>query len=296
MRYRSFEKHYHLMLLPGTVLLFIFSVIPMFGLVIAFQDFKLGFGIWDSPWIGLENFQYMLEMTDSRIIFYNTIFLASMKIVMNLLVPLVFAILLNELRLRLFKRWVQTIVYIPHFLSWVILAGILVEMLSLDGIVNRVIRVFGGEGILFLASNKWFPALLVTSDVWKEFGFGAIIYLAALTGINPSLYEAAAIDGATRGQRMLYITLPGLLPTVILMGTLSISNILNAGFDQIFNLYNPMVYESADIIDTYVYRAGLLQAQYGLATAVGLMKSLISFVLIIFSYGLAYRFANYRIF
>ncbi|RAV20481.1 ABC transporter permease [Paenibacillus contaminans] len=296
MRYRSFEKHYHLMLLPGTVLLFIFSVIPMFGLVIAFQDFKLGFGIWDSPWIGLENFQYMLEMTDSRIIFYNTIFLASMKIVMNLLVPLVFAILLNELRLRLFKRWVQTIVYIPHFLSWVILAGILVEMLSLDGIVNRVIRLFGGEGILFLASNKWFPALLVTSDVWKEFGFGAIIYLAALTGINPSLYEAAAIDGATRGQRMLYITLPGLLPTVILMGTLSISNILNAGFDQIFNLYNPMVYESADIIDTYVYRAGLLQAQYGLATAVGLMKSLISFVLIIFSYGLAYRFANYRIF
>ncbi|BBH23686.1 sugar ABC transporter permease [Paenibacillus baekrokdamisoli] len=296
MRYRSFEKHYHLMLLPGIILLCIFSVIPMFGLIMAFQDFKLGFGIWRSPWIGLENFQYMLQMSDSRLIFYNTLFLASCKIVMNLVVPLVFAVLLNELRLRMFKRWVQTIVYIPHFLSWVIISGIIVEMLSLDGIVNGVIRMFGGKGILFLASNNWFPAILVSSDVWKEFGFGAIIYLAALTGISPSLYESAAIDGATRRQRMLYITLPGLLPTVILMGTLSISNILNAGFDQIFNLYNPMVYESADIIDTYVYRSGLLQAQFGLATAVGLMKSVISFILIMFSYGLAYRFANYRIF
>ncbi len=284
------------MLLPGIALLCIFSVIPMFGLAIAFQDFKLGFGLWRSPWIGFENFRYMFQMTDSKVIFYNTVFLASCKIVLNLVVPLLFALLLNELRLKAFKRWVQTIVYIPHFLSWVILSGIIVELLSLDGIVNRVVRMFGGEGVLFLASNTWFPALIVTSDVWKEFGFGAIIYLAALTGISPSLHEAAAIDGATRRQRILYITLPGLLPTVILMATLSISNILNAGFDQIFNLYNPLVYESADIIDTYVYRSGLLQAQYGLATAVGLMKSVISFVLIIFSYVRAYRFANYRIF
>jgi len=172
----------------------------------------------------------------------------------------------------------------------------MVDMLSLEGIVNSGLKALGIEPIMFLASNSWFPFIVVSSDVWKEFGFGAIIYLAALTGISPALYESAEIDGAKRLQQLIYITLPSLLPTIILMAALSIGNILNAGFDQIFNLYNPLVYQSGDIIDTYVYRAGLLQAQYGLATAVGLMKSVISFALIIISYKLASRYANYRIF
>lgn len=296
MKYKSFQKHYHAMLLPGILLLVVFSLIPMFGLIIAFQDFKLGRGIWGSQWAGLENFQYLFLLPDSRKIFFNTLFLSICKIIANLIVPLIFSVMLNELRHRLFKRTVQTIVYLPHFLSWVILSGIVLDMLMLDGIVNRVVAALGFEPIMFMASNHWFPFIVVASDVWKDFGFNAIIYLAALAGINPSLYESAVVDGANKWQQIRYITLPGLMTTVVLLATLSLGNILNAGFDQIFNLYNPLVYDSGDIIDTYVYRAGLLDAQYGLATAVGMLKSVIAFVLIILSYKLASRFANYRIF
>ena len=293
---KSFQKHYHMMLFPGIVLLIIFSTIPLFGVMIAFQDFNIGQGIKNSPWIGLENFTYLFQIKDSRVIFLNTVFIATGKIVAGLVVPVIFAVLLNELRIAIFKRWVQTIVYLPHFISWVILAGVLIEMLSMDGIINGAIEALGGQKIMFLASNDWFPWIIIGSDTWKDFGFGAIIYLAALAGIDPTLYEAAEIDGASRFQKIRYITMPSLVPTIILLATLSIGNILNAGFDQIFNLYNPLVYPSGDVIDTYVYRVGLVQAQYGFATAVGLLKSVIGFVLIILSYRLAYQFANYRIF
>jgi ABC-type polysaccharide transport system, permease component len=293
---RGFQKHYHLMLLPGIALLVAFQLIPLFGVAIAFQDFNIGLGLARSPWIGLENFKYLFQIRDSKTIFYNTVFISGGKIIAGIIVPVTFAVLLNELRAAAFKRWVQTVVYLPHFLSWVILAGVLIDMLSTGGIVNRIIASFGGEKIMFLASNDWFPWILIGSDTWKDFGFAAIVYLAALAGIDPTLYEAAEIDGATRWQKMRYITLPSLATTVILLATLSIGNILNAGFDQIFNLYNPLVYASGDVIDTYVYRVGLVQAQYGFATAVGLLKSVIGFVLIVVSYRLAYRFANYRIF
>jgi putative aldouronate transport system permease protein len=296
MNFKSYYKHYHLMLWPGVILLLIFHVVPMFGIAIAFQDFKLGLGIWKSPWIGFENFTYLLQLHDSGVIFYNTVFISLCKIIAHLIIPLIFAILLNEVRIMAVKRWVQTIVYLPHFLSWVILAGVVIDLLSLQGIVNHALQSFGVKPILFLASNRWFPAIIIGSDIWKEFGFAAIIYLAALAGINPNLYEAAEMDGAGRFQQLLYITLPSLLPTTVLLATLSIGNILNAGFDQIFNLYNPLVYDSGDIIDTYVYRVGLVQAQYGFATAVGLMKSVIGFLLIVLSYRIAYRYANYRIF
>lgn len=296
MNIKSFYKHYHLMLLPGIVLLIIFHLIPMFGVAIAFQDFKIGLGIWNSPWIGFENFTYMFQLRDSKVIFFNTVFIAVCKIIAHLIIPLIFAILLNEIRFRIFKRWVQTVVYLPHFISWVILAGVVMDMLSLDGLINNALKALGFEPIMFMAKNSLFPGIVVSTDIWKEFGFAAIIYLAALAGINPSLYEAAEMDGATRLKQLYYITLPSLVPTVVLLATLSIGNILNAGFDQIFNLYNPLVYESGDIIDTYVYRVGLVQAQYGLATAVGLLKSAIGFVLIIISYRVAYTYANYRIF
>ncbi|MEK4356715.1 ABC transporter permease subunit [Paenibacillus sp. FSL M7-1455] len=284
------------MLMPGIILLLIFSIIPMFGLLMAFQDYKISKGIFGSPWVGLENVTYFFELSDSKVIIRNTLFLAISKIVANLIVPLVFAVLLNEVRQRAFKRTVQTIVYLPHFLSWVILAGIFSELLLTDGIVNRMLEVFGIGPIQFLGDNRVFPYILIGSDVWKEFGFNTIIYLAALAGIDPHLYEAASIDGAGWRKQTRLITLPLLRATIILLATLAIGNILNAGFDQIFNMYSPIVYESSDVIDTYVYRAGILDGQYGFATAIGLMKSLIAFVLIIFSYSLAYKYANYRIF
>jgi len=296
MKTKGYAKHYYLMLLPGFIWLALFSIVPMFGIVIAFQDFNPGLGIFHSEWIGLENFKYMFTLNDSKTIFFNTIFIAVMKIVANLIVPLTFALLLNELRVTILKRWIQTIVYLPHFLSWVILSGILLDIFSFNGPINAIMSVFGINPTLFFARADLFPFIIVGSDVWKEFGFNTIIFLAALTGINPSLYEAAAIDGASRLQRLRNITLPGMITTVILLTVLSLGNVLNAGFDQIFNLYNPLVYSSGDIIDTWVYRTGLLNLQYGLATAMGLLKSVISFTLIATSYFLAAKFANYRIF
>ncbi|MFC4102652.1 ABC transporter permease [Paenibacillus xanthanilyticus] len=296
MRNKAFYKHYYLMLLPGLLWLFFVNILPMHGILMAFKDFNAGMGVFRSPWVGLDHFRYMFELDDSRIIFMNTIFIALLKMVGNLIVPLIFALMLNEVRHRLFTRSVQTAVYLPHFLSWVIVAGIMLDIFSYTGPVNRLLSSFGVEPLLFFAKPELFPALVVASDIWKEFGFAAIIFFSALTSINPEMYEAAAIDGASQFKRLTQITLPSIVPVVVLVGTLSMGNILNAGFDQIFNLYNPTVYSTGDIIDTWVYRAGLIDMQYGLATAVGLLKSVVGFVMISITYGLAYRFANYRIF
>ncbi|MCD9025701.1 ABC transporter permease [Cohnella silvisoli] len=296
MRNRSESLIYHLMLLPGMLVLFLFSIIPMAGIVIAFQKFVPAKGVLHSAWVGMDNLAFMFQIPDSRQVFLNTIIIAAMKVVAGLAVPIIFALVLNELRSSWFKRTIQTIVYIPHFISWVILAGIITNLFSLDGIVNQLLSLFGVDPVMFLASNFWFRPILIGTDVWKEFGFGTIVYLAAIAGINPNLYEAAVIDGAGRFKQLMYITLPGVVPTIILLSTLSLGNILNAGFDQIFNLYNPLVYESSDIVDTYVFRVGLVEMQYGLATAVGLLKSIVAFLLIIISYMLARKLSNYRIF
>ncbi|MEK3749659.1 ABC transporter permease subunit [Paenibacillus sp. FSL E2-8871] len=297
MRMWKREWPLHLMLVPGIVLVLIFSYIPMAGITMAFQKYVPNKGLFGSPFIGLKNLQLLMDYPDIGRIFFNTVYIAVMKIVAGMVVPVTIAILLNELRKEWVKRTFQTLVYLPHFLSWVLLSGILIDVLSpSSGILNQVLGLFGIDPVFFLGDNKWFPYVMVISDVWKEFGFGTIVYLAALTGINPSLYEAAEIDGAGRFKQTLHVTLPGMLPIIVLMFTLSIGNVLNAGFDQIFNLYSPPVYESADIIDTFVYRMGIEQAQFGFATAVGLLKSVISFIFVSMSYILAYRVANYRIF
>jgi len=292
----GYAKHYYIMLLPGFIWLVLFSIIPMFGIVIAFQDFNPVRGILHSSWAGFENFKYMFQLKDAKVILANTVIIAVMKIAGNLIVPLIFALLLNEIRYVVMKRWVQTIVYLPHFLSWVILGGIVLDIFSYGGPVNQLVTAMGFKPILFFARPDLFPYLVVGSDIWKEFGFNTIIYLAALTGINPSLYEAAGIDGASRFRRLWHVTLPGIRTTAVLLAILSLGNVLNAGFDQIFNLYNPLVYSTGDIIDTWVYRTGLMDMQFELATAVGLFKSCVGFILISVSYFLAYRFANYRIF
>jgi putative aldouronate transport system permease protein len=296
MRVKSFYKHYYLMLLPGLLWVFVYKLIPMFGVVMAFQRFNPGKGILGSAWVGLANFEYMLQLNDSKTIFFNTAFIAVLKILFNLIVPILVALMLNELRLNTLKRGIQTVIYLPHFLSWVILAGIMLDVFAYRGPVNGVRATLGLDPILFFARAELFVPLVVGSDVWKEFGFNAVVYLAALTAINPELYEAAAIDGASRFQRIIHITLPGIRTVVILMSVLGLRNVLDANFDQIFNLYNPLVYSSGDIIDTWVYRMGLLQMQYGLATAIGLLKSVIGFVMIALSYFLARKYANYNIF
>lgn len=289
--------YYHAMLLPGVVMLLIFSVVPMFGAVIAFQDFMPLRGIFRSPFVGLYNFSLMFVFPDSRQVIFNTIIIAVIKIVLNLVVPIAFALLLNECRVKWFKRTLQTIVYLPNFLSWVIMAVIVGNVFSTNGIVNQALKLFGQQdATLFMVNNTWFRPIVVFSDIWKNFGFGAVVYISAITGIDTNMYEASDIDGANRLQKIRFITIPGIMSTVLVMATLSLGNVLNAGFDQIFNMYSPLVYRTGDIIDTYVFRVGLQKQQYSLGTAVGLFKSAISFILILVSYFIAYRTTGYRVF
>lgn len=287
---------FHWMLLPGVVLVFIFSYIPMLGISVAFQDYKPIIGFLKSEWVGFRNFTYIFNLPNIYHVLRNTVYIAFMQIVAGLVVPIAVAVMLNEMVLRRLKRTIQTLIYLPHFFSWIIMGGLLFEFLSLDGFINRLLGALQIKPIYFLGSNDWFPFVLVGSNTWKEFGFSTIIYLAAITAIDPSLHEAATVDGAGRWRRMWHITLPGMRPIIVLMSTLAIGSLLNAGFEQVLVLYGPIVYDSGDIIDTFVYRLGLLEAQFGPATAVGLFKSAVSFILITIAYYLAYRLANYRIF
>jgi len=296
MKTGKYQIQYHIMMLPAVIILVIFHILPLFGSVIAFEEYIPPKGIMNSEWVGLEYFSYMIRLPEAWNIFRNTLLIAIGKITCHIVVPVVFALMLNELKSVGCKRTVQTIVYLPHFLSWVVLATPIINIFSYRGIVNKVIEMLGGDSIIFLASNKYFRSLLILTDTWKEFGFGTIVYLAAITNINPNLYEAAVIDGAGRFQQIVHVTLPCMMGMVVLMATRSLGNVLNAGFDQVYNLYSPAVYETADIIDTFVYRVGLLEMNYSLSTAVGLMKSVIGMILIVSSYALSAKFSDYRIF
>lgn len=284
-----------LLLLPLTVLL-IYNYLPMTGIVMAFQNYKPAKGIWGSTWVGMKNFRLLFSMQGFLYAIRNSFTIAIAKIVLNVAVPVSFALLLNEMRNAQVKKTVQTIVYMPHFISWVLMASIVIRLLSYNGVVNKALEFFGGEKQIFLANKKMFQPIIVITDVWKEFGYGTIIYLAAMAGVDSDLYEAAAIDGAGYWKRMLHVTLPAIYPTIVLMSTLALGRILDAGFDQIFNLYSPAVYETADIIDTFVYRMAFTNMQYSMSTAAGLMKNVVSCALILVSYRLAYRLTGYRIF
>lgn len=286
----------YMMIFPAFVLALIFCYIPMGGLVMAFQNYKPWLGITGSEFVGWENFKQIFAFKESYQAIINTLIIAVSKIVLGLIVPIVMALLLNEVKQLGIKKCIQTLVYLPHFLSWVTVAGMLRDILGLDGIVNLFLQKMGMQPIFFLGEAGMFRQIVVLSDLWKGFGFGMIVYLAAISNIDQSLYEAAAIDGANRWQQTLYITLPGIMPMIIVMATLSLGNVLNAGFDQIFNLYSPLTYSTGDIIDTYVYRQSLINGQYSFGTAVGLFKSGISLLLTVISYRLAYKYAGYRIF
>ncbi|MBB5195804.1 ABC transporter permease [Anaerocolumna cellulosilytica] len=296
MRKPKKQLYYHVMMLPGMIFLAIFSFVPMFGIIMAFQNYIPAKGILNSKWVNFDNFKFIFTIPDSKQIFFNTITIALGKMILGVIVPVCFALLLNEIRRKAFKKTIQTIVYLPHFLSWVVLASVVQYIFSYEGPINSILSALQISPIMFMGSNTWFRPIMILTETWKEFGYGSIIYLAALTGIDPGLYEAAAIDGANRFKRLLHITLPGILPIILIMTTMSLPNILSAGFDQIFNLYNPLVYESGDIIDTYVYRVGMLQRQYSLATAVGLIKSVAGAILIATANKLVTTFSDRRMF
>ena len=287
----------YVMLLPAIILALIFCYAPMGGLVMAFQNYKPWLGITGSEFVGLDNFKQIFEFKESYQAIINTFIIAVSKMVLGLIFPIIVALLLNEVHHMGLKKGIQTLVYLPHFLSWVTVAGMLRDILGMDGIVNMFLqKVFGMDPIFFLGNAGMFRQIVVISDLWKGFGFGMIVYLAAISNIDQSLYEAAQIDGAGRWKQTLYVTIPCILPMVIVMATLSLGNVLNAGFDQIFNLYSPLTYSTGDIIDTYVYRQSLVNGQYSFGTAVGLFKSGVSLFLTAVAYKLAYKFAGYRIF
>lgn len=286
----------HLMLLPAVIVIFIFHYLPMFGIIMAFQKFNPIKSFAGSDWVGLANFRYVFNLPTFKTVFSNSFIIAFGKTVLDLFVPLLIALLLNEVNIPFFKRASQTIYFLPFFLSWVVLGGVFREVFGLDGVINSVLYAITGKKIFFLADGGWMRMVLFVTNVWKNQGYHMIIYLAAITNVDPGLYEAAAIDGCGKLRQCRHVTLPAITPMIVLLATLSIGNILNAGFDQVFNLYNPLVYDSVDIIDTFVYRLGLVNRQYAVSAALGLFKSAISLVLVGASYYCAYRFSDYRIF
>lgn len=286
---------YLMMALPAVVVL-VYAYGPMFGIIMSFQKFEPTLGFFGSEWVGFKNFERLFQLPDIWNIVRNTFFIATMKIVLGMVAAILVAILLNELTNRVFKRTVQTIIYAPYFLSWVILGGIFRELLSRDGLVNQFLGLFGFQGMAFLGEASVFPWVVIITDLWQMTGFNAIVYLAAITNISPTLYEAAAIDGAGRFKQVMRITIPGIMPYIILMVILNMGYVLNAGMDQILMLYSPSVYSTGDVIDTWVYRAGLKDAQYSLASAVGLLRSVVSFVLVSLSYIIAKKKFDYNVF
>lgn len=270
------------MIIPAIAFYVIFNYIPMYGVLMAFQKYYPKLGIFGSKWIGFDNFKYIFGKPDFWTVLLNTIKIGTIKIVLSFVGAVTTALLLNELRLRRVKKTIQIIVTFPHFLSWVIIAGFVASLFEWNGSINNLIVLLGGHRSYLLFDSKFFLGLIFGADIWKEAGWGSIVYLATMAGIPQDQYEAADIDGATRLQKIWHITLPGIKAVAILLLIMSVGGVLSAGFDEIFNLYNPMVYEQADILDTYIYRITFQSNQNpGIGTAIGLFKSVVSFILVI---------------
>ncbi len=297
-KHRSFSKavrHFfvdyfwlHLMVLPGLAFFILFKYVPMYGIIIAFKNYKGaggGYaGIASAPWIGLKNFQTFFSSLYAGRVFGNTIYISLLRLVFSFPAPILLALLINEIRKNWFKRTVQTITYMPYFLSWVVVAGLLNTLLSPDmGAINVLIKSLGGTPVYFLTSKNWFRPILVISEIWKSIGYGSIVYLAAITGIDQEQYEAARVDGATKMQQIIHITIPEISEIIAIMLILQIGRMFDDNFDQIYNLYSPSVYEVSDVFETYIYRNGIQSSKFSYSAAVGLVKSVIVLVMIIFS-------------
>ncbi|MFD0715824.1 ABC transporter permease [Paenibacillus sp. GCM10027626] len=272
------------MLIPGLVWFVVYKYVPMYGAIIAFKDYDFLGGILSSPWADpwYKHFQQFYDSPYFSQLLVNTLTISFYKLIFGTVPPIIMALMLNECRSSWFRNLIQTLSYMPHFLSWVIIYGVLLSFLSQSsGLLNRLIVDLGGDAIPFLQSTEWFRSILVGSDIWQNAGWGAIIYLAAMTGIDPTLYEAARVDGASRLRMIWHITLPGIRNVIILLLIMRLGYMLDAGFDQIYILYNIQVYSVADIIDTWVFRTGLQQMNYSLASAVGLFKSVIGLILVL---------------
>lgn len=283
----------YIMMLPGLVYFMLFRYLPLWNAQIAFKNFKPLLGVWDSPFVGIKNFVTFFHSFYFTQLISNTVIISLLKLVLGMPMAIILALCIYETAFKRLARFVQTISYLPHFLSWVIMYGILIVMLSPDsGLVNEAIKAGGGDPIAFLYSPDWFRTVVVGSDIWKDTGWSTILYLAALMSIDPTLFEAAAVDGASRLQRIWYISLPGILGTIMVVTLLRLGNILDAGFNQIFMLYSLPVYSVGDIIDTWVYRQGILEFQFSLATAVGLFKGAIGLILILIANRLTKQFSG----
>ncbi len=289
-------KLLYLLFLIPLIQLIIFRYIPIYGLIIAFKDYRYNLGFWRSPWNNFEHFKILFESPFFGRIIRNTIIISLMRIGFGFPAPIILAILINEVRSTAFKRTVQSISYLPHFMSWVVLSGIIIELLSPQrGPVGYIYSLLGKPAPNLLINPQFFRPMLIVTGIWQGVGWGTIVYLAALSGIDPELYEAAAVDGANRFQMALRITLPSLVPVMTVLFILRLGQILNAGFDQIFNLYNPLVYDVADILDTAVYRIGIFNRKYDFATAMSLFKSAIGVSMIVVTNSIIKRFSDYGV-
>lgn len=298
-RMTAFMKHMvrykwlYIFLIPGCLYLFIFKYVPMFGILIAFKDFSLVKGIWASPWIGFENFQYLFQSADFYKVLRNSLILSFYHILFGFPAPILLALMLNEVRNVAFKRISQTVLYLPHFISWVVLSGMIINFLSPStGPVNHVITGLGFESVSFLLKPEYFRTILVSAEIWKGAGWGTIIYLAAMTGIDPSLYESAKLDGASRIQQIRYITLPSIASTITVLLVLQMGHVLDNGFEQVFLLYNPATYDVADVFETFTYRIGLIDGRMSFAAAVGLFKAVVGFIMVVTANRIARFFGN----
>ncbi|WP_035185858.1 ABC transporter permease [Alteribacter aurantiacus] len=285
------------MILPGIIFFIVFKYVPLGGIVIAFQNYNVFQGIQGSPWVGLDHFVNLFTYPDFLRILRNTILIALYQLIFGFPAPIILALLLNELRLMFVKRTLQTVLYLPHFLSWVIVGGLVITFLSPNsGIINEIIRTFGGDPIYFMQHPEYFRTIVVSSGIWKEIGWSTIIYLAALAGINPELYEAAEIDGANKFRQVWSITIPSILPVIMILLILNIGNFLELGFEQIYMLLNPFVRETGEVFDTYIYRVGLLGGQLSYTTAIGVFKSVVGLILIVGANQLSKKLTGNAIF